>query len=116
MLLKSSEEDSMPTFTARMKYLQAIYDRYHQAPKDQKSRILDEFCKVCRYHRKHALRLLQRPKPSAAQPRIRRHRPNRYSALALQIVRDIWKAAGYLCGQRLKEALPLWLPAARQRF
>jgi hypothetical protein len=106
----------MPTFTARMQYLQAIYDRYHKAGKQGKSLILDEFCKVCRYHRKHALRLLQRPKPSAAQPRITRRRPCRYSSAVLQIARELWKASGYLCGQRLKEAIPLWLPAARQRF
>lgn len=106
----------MPTFTARMQYLKAIYDRYHKAGKLEKGRILDEFCKVCRYHRKHALRLLQQPKPSIAQPRIHRRRPHQYSPLALQVARDIWKASGYPCGQRLKETIPLWLPAARERL
>lgn len=28
----------------------------------------------------------------------------------------IWEASGYLCGQRLKAALPHWLPWVRQRF
>lgn len=106
----------MPTFTSRMQYLKAIYERYHKASKEQKSRILDEFCKVCHYHRKHALRLLAQPKPIEAIPRLHRRRPFVYKPLVLQIAREIWKACGYLCGQRLQEAIPLWLPAARDRF
>ena len=51
----------MPNYTARMEYLQSIYHRYHKASKEDKGRILDEFCNVCHYHRKHALRLLHRP-------------------------------------------------------
>jgi hypothetical protein len=106
----------MPKFTARMEYLKAIYARYHNASKKNKSRILDEFCKVCHYHRKHALRLLSRPSPQAKNPRIHRRRPLAYSPVALQAARMIWKAAGYLCGQRLKEAIPDWLPALEKRL
>jgi hypothetical protein len=47
---------------------------------------------------------------------MRRKRPYRYSQAVLQVAQAIWKASGYLCGQRLKEAIPLWLPAARSRF
>jgi len=96
----------MPKFTARMEYLKAIYGRYHKASKTDKSRILDEFCKVCHYHRKHALRLLSRPIPPAKNPRIRRHRAFVYSPVVLQAARMIWKASGYLCGQRLKKPFP----------
>ncbi len=39
-------------------YLKAIKDRYHQASKEEKGRILDEFTKVTRIHRKAAIRLL----------------------------------------------------------
>lgn len=106
----------MPNFTARMQYLKAVYARYHKASKQEKGRILDEFCKVCRYHRKHVLRLLHRPPPQDPAPRIRRRRPFRYSPYLLQVVRAIWTASGYLCGQRLKEAIPLWLPSVRRRF
>src|SRR5437870_2735937 len=101
----------MPNYTARMEYLQSIYDRYHRASKDDKGHILDEFCKVCHYHRKHALRLLHRPRPSAQRPRVTRRSAFTYSAAVLQGARMIWKASGYLCGQRLKEAIPQWLPA-----
>lgn len=40
-------------------YLQAIQGRYKKAKRADKSKILDEFCAVCSYHRKHALRLLR---------------------------------------------------------
>jgi hypothetical protein len=106
----------MPNYTARMEYLRAIYDRYTGAPKSQKSQILDEFCKVCDYNRKYALRLLNGPAPQTRPTVIRRKRSCLYSTATLQIAQAIWKASGYLCGQRLKEAIPLWLPAARSRF
>jgi hypothetical protein len=106
----------MPKFTARMEYLKAVYGRYQKASRDQKGRILDEFCRVCDYNRKYALRLLNGPAPDSRPTVIHRKRPYRYSQTAVQIAQAIWKASGYLCGQRLKEAIPLWLPAARKRF
>jgi hypothetical protein len=106
----------MPNYTSRMQYLQSIYARYHRASKDEKSRILDEFCKVCHYHRKHALRLLGGPLPGSNHPVLKRRRLFSYSAAVLQAARMIWKASGYLCGQRLKEAIPEWLPALEKRL
>jgi hypothetical protein len=106
----------MPNYTARMQYLQSIYTRYHRASKEDKGRILDEFCKVCKYHRKHALRLLRRPLPRGPRPQIKRRAVFTYSPVVLQAARMIWKAAGYLCGQRLKEAIPQWLPALEKRL
>ncbi len=39
-------------------YVQVIYQRYRRAGRPGKRRILDEFCAVTGYHRKHAIRLL----------------------------------------------------------
>ena len=48
----------------RQAYLKAIRTRYRRARKKVKVTILDEFCAVCGYHRKYAIRLLnQRGKP-----------------------------------------------------
>ena len=48
----------------RQAYLKAIRSRYWRAGKKAKVTILDEFCAVCGYHRKYAIRLLnQRGKP-----------------------------------------------------
>ncbi len=43
----------------RMSYLKAIYQRYRKASKAVKTQILDEFCRVCGYHRKYAIGKLQ---------------------------------------------------------
>ena len=106
----------MPNYTSRMQYLQSIYTRYHRATKKEKSRILDEFCKVCDFHRKHALRLLGKSRPMAQRPKIRRRPTFLYSSAVLHAARMIWKASGYLCGQRLKEAIPDWLPSLEKRI
>src|SRR5579864_7269603 len=100
------EEGSMPSFQARMEYVQAIHNRYNKAKKHEKSEILAEFCRINGYHRKSAIRLLNGPPP--AKTVIRRRRPFRYSIQTLQIAEAIWRKSGFLCGQRLKEAIPLW--------
>ncbi len=44
--------------TGKQGYLERIYGRYRKATREEKRKILDEFCEVCGYHRKHAIRLL----------------------------------------------------------
>lgn len=99
----------------KMEYLKKIYYRYHKATKREKKQILDEFCKVCNYHRKHAIRLLN-DKPPEDKQSHQRKRNYIYLHQTISILEQIWKATGYLCSQRLKSALPLWLPQAKQRF
>src|SRR6267378_1523843 len=94
---------------AKGQYLNRIYERYQRAGRQHKSKILDEFCEVCGYHRKAALRLLHRPRPQAG-----RKRPGRkpvYDAKKLGgPLRTIWLASEQPCGKRLKEIIPAWLP------
>jgi hypothetical protein len=78
--------------------------------------MLEEFCRVCGYHRKYAIWLLNRPLPEPAGKRAVTPRLPTYSQAAIGILAKIWEASGYLCSQRLKAALPTWLPWARQRF
>jgi hypothetical protein len=39
-----------------------------------------------------------------------------YSKAAITTLAKIWEASGYLCSQRLKAALPQWLPWAKKHF
>ena len=55
-------------------YLVAIRKRYQAASKTTKATILDEFCAVCGYHRKSAIRLLAK---GDRKPRRRPGRPPR---------------------------------------
>jgi len=95
----------------RRAYLQAISKRYCGCDKANKQKILDEFCAVCGYARKYAIRLLNRKE---ASPSLHRKRPGakpKYHAPSfMEPLRRIWFASDQLCGKRLKAALPLWLP------
>ncbi len=46
-------------------YLEAIRGHYRKADRASKTRILDEFCAVCGFHRKYAIRLLGCKKSAA---------------------------------------------------
>jgi len=98
----------------RRDYLRAIYDRYRRSPAEAKGKILDEFCRVCDYNRKYAVRLLNGPRPEA-HPRPRRSRGPSYGRAVIQALVVLWEAAGYPWSVRLKAMLPLWLPWLRQR-
>jgi hypothetical protein len=93
----------------RRAYLEAIRGRYRKASRAGKTRILDEFCAVCGYHRKYAIRLLGRKKP-ASTPRRAGRKPRYGHPQLMDALRRIWLASDQLCGKRLKVALPLWLP------
>lgn len=90
-------------------YLEAIRGRYRKASRTDKSRILDEFCTVCRYHRKYALRRLNQ----SAKKRVTQKpgRPSRYNVIEVMTpLRAIWLATDQMASKRLKAAMPLWLP------
>ena len=93
-------------------YLERIYARYRKASKEQKQKILDEFCEVCGYHRKHAIRLLKnRPRRSTQKRKQTAGRKPVYQVPEIsEPLKKIWIASDYLCGKRLKAALPHWLP------
>ncbi len=102
------------TAMGRHEYLRAIYDRYRRSSTEMKGKILDEFCRVCDCHRKHAIRLLHGPRPET-HPRPRRPRGFSYGRAVIQVLAQLWEAAGYPWSVRLKAMLPLWLPWLRQR-
>jgi hypothetical protein len=103
--------------TAKWEYFVVIYKRYRAADRSGKRVILDEFCETAGYHRKYAIRLLNGVAPGRCRERRRsRHRPVKYSAEAVWVLLEIWKAANYPWSVRLKALLPLWMPWVRRRF
>jgi hypothetical protein len=101
---------------SKWEYFKAIYWRYRQASEALKSAILDQFCQVCGYHRKYAIRKLNGPLPDAKPQRAHRTRGYLYSPQVISILAEVWAAAGYPWSVRLKALLPLWMPWIRQRF
>ena len=101
---------------SRRDYLQRIHPRYQQASRPERQRILDEFCANCSYHRKHAIRLLNRPVPVARVAPRRRVRGRTYGSPAISVLKAVWAAADYPWSVRLKALLPEWMPWIRRRF
>ncbi len=101
---------------SRWDYLKAIYVRYQKVSKRLRAQILDEFCQVCDYHRKYAIRLLNGPAPQRPKTIVRKGRRPTYGAKVISALTAIWEAAGYPCSVRLKALLPLWLPWAIKRL
>ena len=93
------------TGMGRREYLRAIHARYRRSKPAAKGAILDEFCRVCGYHRKYAIRLLRQPSPPA-RPGPRRTRGASYGRAVIEALVKIWEAAGYPWSVRLKALLP----------
>lgn len=96
-------------------YLHKMRERYQAANKAEKSRILDEFCATSSHHRKSAIRSLNtKPKPKKYHARGRKkvYKPENI----LEPLKTIWLAADQVCGQRLKQMLPLWLPFYEKHY
>lgn len=98
---------------ARTEYLARMRERYQGTPRAKRGALLDEVVAVTGYHRKAALRALNRATPS--RPRgPRRGRPVRYGRGVGQALRAIWEAAGYPWSVRLRGLVPTWLPWLRR--
>ena len=93
----------------RQAYLKAIRGRYRRSRKKAKVTILDEFCSVCGYNRKYAIRLLNK-RGKARKKRRPGPKPLYASAELLMALKRIWFACDQMCSKKLKAAIPLWLP------
>ena len=101
---------------SRWEYFRAIFGRYREASGKEKGRILEEFCRICGYNRKYAIRKLNGAAPGKKPARKRRRSRPRYGPQVISVLQEVWEAAGYPWSVRLKAMLPLWLPWIRKRF
>lgn len=89
-------------------YLEAIRGRYRKSDRAGKAAILDEFCAICGFNRKYAIRLLG--KPPGRTGRKPGKKPVYGSPELLAILKTIWLATDQMRSKKLKAAIPLWLP------
>jgi hypothetical protein len=92
----------------RYAYREAIRDRYRQASKKAQGIILDEFCQVCGYNRKYAIRLLSHDNREPLRRPGRK--PVYHCAELVKALKRIWLATDQMCSKKLVAAIPLWLP------
>jgi len=103
------------SLSAKREALARIHGRYQRAGRPHKTLILDEFCATCGYHRKAALRLLNRPL-STAPPKRCGPKVTYAPAQVLPVLKAIWLASDQLCSKLLKAALPEWLEHHERRY
>ena len=98
--------------TTKYELLQAIRSRYLNGSRQLKKQLLDEFCSICGYNRKYAIRLLNSSVTVKSVKNLsRRGRKKIYDdPLIITVLRDIWIAANLPCSKRLKKIISLWLP------
>jgi len=102
------------SLSAKREALTRLHGRYSRAGRRFKTRILDEFCATCGYHRKAALRLLNRPL-STAVPKRSGPKITYQPAQVLPVLKALWLASDQLCSKLLKAALPEWLAHHERR-
>ena len=89
-------------------YAASLRPRYRLASRRDKSRLLDEFCRITTRHRKVAIALLRhRPK----RARRRAGRPSRYPRTLRPTLEQVWELSDHLCSKRLAPFLPALLEA-----
>lgn len=90
------------------------WKEYRVASREEKTRLLDEFCGRTGYHRKYAIALLSGPAQEEKKEGVKRRRGRHYPGEAVAVLQAVWEAAGYPWSVRLKAMLPLWLPWVRK--
>ena len=97
---------------SKNEYLSKIKPRYQKAKKLDKVTILDEFCSVCGYNRKYAIRKLNAKDPPKNKYKYRKRGPKtKYDHPDIErVLRSIWVKTNLPCSKRLKVILAIWLP------
>lgn len=103
-----TEGRTMP-IEMRRAYLSEIRLRYRNSTKKQKTLILNEFCEICGYSRKYAIRILK----GEVTPRSKKPGPKPRYSEAIEALKELWLLMGQMCSKKMKAALPLWLPFYR---
>lgn len=99
---------------SREDYYKTVVRRYRNSDKKTKTQVLDEFCEVCGYNRKYAIRKLNTRKRCNRRERL--GRPKQYKdPILLRVLFDLWEKQNLPCSRRLKAAMPLWLPFYEDR-
>lgn len=99
-------------------YTAIMAKRYKNVQKrKQKNLILNEYCRITGYHRKHAVRELNNFKFFTQPKRKKPGRPSRYNKPPiLTPLKTIWLQANLPCSKILKAIIPLRLPHYAQTY
>ena len=103
MSLKMSEK-------SREEVLRVMRERYARRGREARKKLLDEFCELCGYERKYAIKLLGGKRRAEGRVRRKSGSKPKYEEPERRVLKAIWLACEQPCGKRLKAAVPIWLP------
>ena len=98
---------------AKSEYLREIKPGYKRADKTEKQNILNEFCQICGYNRKYAVRLLNKKEEQNSKKK-KSKKPGRPGSCSnpviLHFLKILLRSTNMICSKRLQAVIPLWLP------
>ena len=103
MSLKMSEKSTE-------EILKIMRPKYARRGREARSRLLDEFCQLCGFERKYAIKLLGGKRRAQGAIHARSGSKAKYGEAERKVLKAIWLADEQPCGKRLKAAVPIWLP------
>ena len=106
------DDDERVQQASRHDLARALAPRYVHASRREKGQLLDEFCALTGYTRKHALVLLRHP-PAEQSAATQRGRKPSYGPAEVQLLRVCWAATDGICSKRLAPFLPELLERLR---
>ncbi|HEX2647669.1 MAG TPA: DDE-type integrase/transposase/recombinase [Candidatus Dormibacteraeota bacterium] len=90
--------------TTRYELAAELRGRYYAARgRKERSQILDQFCAVTSYNRKHAITVLR---GRQLKPARRRRRARVYDGKVEEALKVLWETSDYICAERLQPFLP----------
>lgn len=98
------------TMETYIKHIQARYS--NTKGRKAKSLILDDFCNMTGYTRNHAISVLKHRTIGWRERPLGRKKQYKPEQILIPL-KVIWLATNQMCGKRLKEVMPLWLPHYR---
>lgn len=94
---------------AAKEYLIQIWERYRNSSKKEKQKILNEFCSVCGYSRKYAIRILSK-NPHRSRGNKPGPKPTYNPESLLPHLKTLWFQMEQMGAKKMVAALPHWLP------
>lgn len=85
---------------SKREYLIELKKKYHKASHKRKTQLLDDFCEFCGYHRKAALRLVN--KPLSGKWKRYKTRKKYYDQGVIDALLILWRATDEICGERFQ--------------
>ncbi|HQY21055.1 MAG TPA: hypothetical protein PK294_04385 [Ignavibacteria bacterium] len=84
---------------SKKEYLKEIAIRYRKSDKEGKKKILDEYCKVCNYNRKYAIRKLNQFLSERKNRKNKRagRKKKYYTEGVIEFIKTLWIKSNLIC-------------------